>query len=128
MNTYYRSKTTALRRPLEPEQYTSIAFTERLAAAGVSASVGSAGDAYGKACVSHCTSWRGLGWNSVFDRASLPCDQPRVAGCWWLEEPDVLVVGPGRDEQSGAVPVLDRRLVHAEACGELVDGQQASGA
>ena len=30
-------------------QYTSIAFTERLAAAGVSASVGSAGDAYGNA-------------------------------------------------------------------------------
>jgi hypothetical protein len=29
--------------------------------------------------------------------------------------------GPAR------VPVLDRRLVHGEVCGELVDGQQASG-
>jgi putative transposase len=38
-----------LRRPLEPAQYTSIAFTERLAAAGVSASVGTVGDAYDNA-------------------------------------------------------------------------------
>jgi hypothetical protein len=37
-----------LRPPLEPEQYTSIAFTERLAAAGVSASVGTVGDASGR--------------------------------------------------------------------------------
>jgi putative transposase len=34
-----------LQRPLEPKQYTSIAFTERLAAAGVDASVGAVGDA-----------------------------------------------------------------------------------
>jgi putative transposase len=38
-----------LRRPLEPGQYTSIAFTERLAAAGVSGSVGTVGDAYDNA-------------------------------------------------------------------------------
>ena len=38
-----------LRRSPEPKQYTSIAFTERLAAAGVSASVGTAGDAYDNA-------------------------------------------------------------------------------
>jgi len=36
-------------RPVELAQYTSIAFTERLAAAGVSASVGTAGDAYDNA-------------------------------------------------------------------------------
>lgn len=34
-----------LRRSIEPSQYTSIAFTERLAAAGVDASVGAVGDA-----------------------------------------------------------------------------------
>ena len=33
-----------LRPPVESAQYTSIAFTERLAAAGVSASVGTVGD------------------------------------------------------------------------------------
>jgi hypothetical protein len=72
------------------------------------ASVGTAGDAYDKACVSHCTSWRGLGSKSVSDGASLAGDQPWVAGCGRLEEPDVLVVGLVRDEQPGAVPVLDR--------------------
>jgi putative transposase len=35
--------------PVEPGQYTSIAFTERLAAAGVDASVGTVGDAYDNA-------------------------------------------------------------------------------
>ena len=38
-----------LRRSIEPSQYTSIAFTERLAAAGVSPSVGTVGDAYDNA-------------------------------------------------------------------------------
>jgi putative transposase len=38
-----------LQRPAELAQYTSIAFTERLAAAGVSASVGTVGDAYDNA-------------------------------------------------------------------------------
>ena len=38
-----------LRRPLEPKQYTSIAFTERLAAAGAQPSVGTVGDAYDNA-------------------------------------------------------------------------------
>jgi putative transposase len=35
--------------PLEPKQYTSIAFTDRLAEAGIDASVGSVGDAYDNA-------------------------------------------------------------------------------
>ena len=38
-----------LRRPVESTQYTSIAFTERLAAASVDASVGSVADAYDNA-------------------------------------------------------------------------------
>jgi putative transposase len=38
-----------LRRFPEPKQYTSIAFTDRLAAAGISASVGTVGDAYDNA-------------------------------------------------------------------------------
>ena len=38
-----------LRRPVESAQYTSIAFTERLAAVGVSASIGTVGDAYDNA-------------------------------------------------------------------------------
>jgi hypothetical protein len=33
-------------RPVELAQYTSIAFTERLAAAGVSPSIGTVGDAF----------------------------------------------------------------------------------
>src|SRR4051812_50006950 len=39
----------ALRRPLEPGQYVSIKYTERLAKAGVEPSVGSVGDSYDNA-------------------------------------------------------------------------------
>ena len=49
MSSYTRPSKAVLRRPLEPGRYTSIAFTERLAAAGVSSSVGTVGDAYGNA-------------------------------------------------------------------------------
>jgi len=38
-----------LLRPLEPKQYTSIKFSERLAEVGVAASVGSVGDSYDNA-------------------------------------------------------------------------------
>jgi putative transposase len=38
-----------LRPPVEPGQYTSIAFTERLAEAGAAPSVGSVGDAFDNA-------------------------------------------------------------------------------
>ena len=44
-----------LHRPVELAQYTSIAFTERLAAAGVSASAGTAGDAYDNALAESVT-------------------------------------------------------------------------
>ena len=49
MNTYYRSKTTALRRPLEPEQFTSWTFTERARRAGLLPSLGTIGDPYDNA-------------------------------------------------------------------------------
>ena len=49
MSSYTRPNKAVLRRPLEPKQYTSIAFTERLAAAGAQPSVGTAGDAYDNA-------------------------------------------------------------------------------
>src|SRR3954451_21387019 len=39
----------ALRRPLEPGQYVSIRYTERLADAGIEPSVGSVGDSYDNA-------------------------------------------------------------------------------
>ena len=39
----------ALRRPLEPSQYVSIRYTERLADAGIEPSVGSRGDSYDNA-------------------------------------------------------------------------------
>jgi transposase InsO family protein len=38
-----------LRRPLEPKQYVSIRYTERLAAAGIEPSVGSVGDSFDNA-------------------------------------------------------------------------------
>jgi putative transposase len=38
-----------LRRPLEPGQYTSVAFTDRLVQAGADPSAGSVGDAYDNA-------------------------------------------------------------------------------
>jgi putative transposase len=43
---YNHSKKLVLQRPLEPNQYTSIRFTETLALQGISASIGSIGDAY----------------------------------------------------------------------------------
>ena len=38
-----------MRRPLEPSQYLSIRYTERLAEAGIESSVGSVGDSYDNA-------------------------------------------------------------------------------
>ena len=42
-------KLNVLRRPVEPAQYVSIKYTERLAEAGIEPSVGSVGDSYDKA-------------------------------------------------------------------------------
>ena len=49
MTIYCCSNQAVLRRPLEPEQYTSIRFTQRLANAGVAPSTGSVGDSYDNA-------------------------------------------------------------------------------
>ncbi len=49
MTSYSPANTAALRRPLEPGQYLSIRYTERLAEAGAVASVGSRGDSFDNA-------------------------------------------------------------------------------
>ena len=49
MNTYTRCNKAVLRRLLEPKQYLSIRYTERLADAGVVNSVGSEGDSFDNA-------------------------------------------------------------------------------
>jgi putative transposase len=64
-----------LRRPVEPEQYTALAFTEELVAAGIAGSIGTVGDAldnalmestiglYKTECIapaSHHRNWSGL--------------------------------------------------------------------
>jgi putative transposase len=46
MTIYCCSNQAVLRRPLEPEQYTSIRFTEHLALEGITPSIGTVGDAY----------------------------------------------------------------------------------
>jgi len=108
-------------------EYTAKAFRRACQRLSVTQSMGRPGSALDKACVSHCTSWCGLGGNSVPDRASLPGDQAGVAWRGRLEELHVLVVGLVGGEQPGAVPGLDRAAVHAELFGDLVDGQQAPG-
>ena len=61
-------------------QYTSTAFTERLAAAGAQPSVGTVGDAYDKAWASYCTSWCFCGVSSAGELAALAFDRPWSAG------------------------------------------------
>ncbi|MGH2830953.1 MAG: integrase core domain-containing protein, partial [Actinomycetota bacterium] len=46
---YYPLKVLALRRPLEPGQYTAIVYTDRLVDEGIAPSVGSVGDSYDNA-------------------------------------------------------------------------------
>ena len=107
-------------------EYTARSFQAACGRLGVTQSMGRPGSALDKACVSHCTSVRRLGGNPVSDGASLPGGEAGVAGRGWFEEPDVLVVGLVRCEQSGAVPGLDGAVMHAEPCGDLVGSQQAA--
>src|SRR5690606_35887689 len=70
MSTYHQSNRVLL-RPVEPGQYLSIRYTERLAQAGAAASVGSSGDSYDNALaetiiglykaevIHHLGPWRG---------------------------------------------------------------------
>src|SRR5437773_9106505 len=81
-----------------------------------------------KSLASHCTSWRGLGGNTVSERAALVWHELGVAGGGRLVEPLVFVVGLVRDEQSGVVPALDRGGVPVQVFGDLGQGEQAAGA
>ena len=49
MSSYYRSNSPVLHRLVEPGQYVSLAYSDALIAAGVSASVGTVGDSYDNA-------------------------------------------------------------------------------
>ena len=49
MSTYTRWDKAVLRRPLEPKQYTSIAFGQRCRKAGIGLSMGSTGDCFDNA-------------------------------------------------------------------------------
>ena len=49
MSFYAQHHKAVLRRPLEPEQYTSIAYTDRLQAIGAAPSIGTIGDSYDNA-------------------------------------------------------------------------------
>ena len=46
MSSYSCSNNPVLHRPVEPGQYTAVAYTEKLALDGIAPSVGSVGDAY----------------------------------------------------------------------------------
>ena len=46
MSSYYRSNSPVLHRLVEPGQYVSLAYSDALIAAGVTASVGTVGDSY----------------------------------------------------------------------------------
>jgi hypothetical protein len=125
-------------RQLEPDrlvfhsdhgaQYTAVRFTQRLADAGIAASMGTVGDSLDKALASHCTSWCWLGANSAGEGAAHAFDQAGVAWGGRLVEPLVFVVGLVALEESGVVPVLDGGQVHAELLGEFAGGEHASGA
>ncbi len=85
-------------------QYASEQITRFATANGITRSMGRTGVCWDKDLVSYCTSWRGLGGNSVSDGAALRGDESWVAGVWWFVESFVLVVGLVGGEQAGAVP------------------------
>ena len=108
-------------------QYTSWAFGRRLRAAGLLGSMGTVGDALDKALVSYCTPLRWWDGSSFGEAGAHLFDEAGVTGCGRLEEPDVLVVSLMGCEQADAMPGLDGRGAHAQAFGELGDGEQAAG-
>jgi len=126
MTGYDRKHQPVLRPPVESAQYTSIRYSERLHEAGIAGSVGAVGDSFDKSLVSYCASCGGWGGNSVGEAFTSVTGQVGVAGCGWLVEPYVFVVGPLGDKQAGSGPVLDRGGVHAEVVGDLGKCQQAS--
>ncbi|CAA0126491.1 Uncharacterised protein [Mycolicibacterium vanbaalenii] len=48
-NSYTHSNNPVLQRPIEPAQYTSLTFTDRLLQAGIDASIGATGNSYDNA-------------------------------------------------------------------------------
>jgi transposase InsO family protein len=108
-------------------QYTSDAFGAACARSGITQSMGTVGDSYDKGIVSYCTSWCGLGQNSLFEVASLPFCEAGVAGGGRVEEPGVAVVGSVAGEQAGSMPGLDGGGAYAESVGDLGDGEFAGG-
>jgi putative transposase len=69
MSSYARPDTAALRRPLEPGQYLSIRYSERLAANDIVASLGSRGDSYDNAMAE---SFRSLyKWELIYPQGPL---------------------------------------------------------
>jgi transposase len=89
---------------------------------------GKAAYARRKALVSHCTSSGRFGRGSSGESAAHVGDEAGVAGDGRLVELFVLVVGLVGDEQAGPAPVLDGVAVHAELCGDLVEGEHPAGA
>ena len=81
-----------------------------------------------KALASQCTSWARFGRLSLVEASAHALDEPWVAGCGWLVEMLVLVVGPVADEESGGVPALDGAGIDVETFGCLGEREHASGA
>ena len=106
----------------------SVRFVEKLSLSGIRASIGSVGDAYDKGLASWCTSWRGLGGNSISEGAALSGGEAGVFGGWWLVEPLVFVVCFVGVEDSRAGPAFDGAGVHAQPSSDLGVGEQAFGA
>jgi transposase InsO family protein len=109
-------------------EYTAHTFRAACIRTGIRQSMGRVGSALDKGLASHCTSRRGLGGNTVSQRAALACHEPGVAEGGRLEQPLVLVVGPVRGEQPDPVPALDGGGMHVQPFGDLGQGEQATGA
>ena len=73
-----------MRRPIEPGQYLSLTYTDRLAELGIAPSVGSRGDSYDNALAEAVNAAyktelinRGKPWRCIDDVGSSTCPAPR---------------------------------------------------
>src|SRR5712691_11817587 len=83
MNTYDLSNKQLLRRPLEPGQYVSLVFGQRLRKAGIAQSMGSKGDCYDNAV---CESFHATLEKELLRRRSFRTKQEaRTAIFDWIE-------------------------------------------
>jgi len=108
-------------------QYTADAFAKACRSFRITQSMGTVGDSYDKAMVSYCTPCRWLGGKSFVEVDSRPFRVAGIAGGWWVEESDVLVVGQMGGEQADALPGLDGGWVHADPLCKFGDGEQPLG-